>query len=156
MTRLWGDLWHFVCCLGVRVGSEQLLREAQAYSHIHHSNVAQLFELPQYWDSYAQFYRPVLVMELIDGEPLSEYLQDIHAGTLKEPLDLDILLAAIMDALAYCHQEGVFHGDLHSGNILITKKLPKPVLIDFSVSDFEVLSVHTGDAKQISTLSGIL
>lgn len=78
---------------------------------------------------------PFLVMELLQGEPLSNRLAD--AGPL-EPLDAVRLLLPVVGALAASHREGIVHRDLKPANILIVPQgrrlLPK--LIDFGIASF--------------------
>jgi serine/threonine protein kinase len=60
--------------------------------------------------------RPYLVMELIDGQPLSEHL----AGG---PLGADRTAqigAAVADGLAYVHGQGLLHRDVKPANILLS------------------------------------
>ena len=42
----------------------------------------------------------------------------------------------VIDALDYAHNQGVYHGDLKSNNILLNKR-GKPVLIDFGISFYQ-------------------
>src|SRR3954464_6587666 len=59
---------------------------------------------------------PYLVMELLEGEPLSELCRT--AGPL--PLDRALpILDALADAVDAAHAQGILHRDLKPGNILL-------------------------------------
>lgn len=64
----------------------------------------------------------------------------IHGKTLKEflegKIDLctrSIILSRILDTMTKVYEIGEYHGDLHSGNVMIRDDL-EPVLIDFGTS----------------------
>ena len=88
----------------------RLKREAQHASRLNHPNISTIHEVGTYQD------RPFIVMELVDGQPLSQL---VRGGRL--PLE-DIVGygTQIAGALAYAHRSGVTHRDLKSANVLIT------------------------------------
>jgi eukaryotic-like serine/threonine-protein kinase len=97
-------------------------REARAISSLNHPNICTLFDVGSHDGT------EYLVMELIDGESLSNRLA-------KGPLPLDAVLrigAAIAGALAKAHRSGIIHRDLKPGNIMLTKTGPK--LLDFGLA----------------------
>jgi len=57
-----------------------------------------------------------IVMELVQGKPLSDYLME--KGRLSEDECVTILFH-IMRALKYFHQKGIVHRDLKLDNIMI-------------------------------------
>lgn len=61
---------------------------------------------------------PVLVLEWVDGEPLSRRLA---RGRLPFPA-ATALAIQIADALAYAHEQGVVHRDVTPANILLTRQ----------------------------------
>ena len=62
----------------------------------------------------------VMISEYIDGEPLKEFLHRQRGGYLPA-FQACHLLHALASGIAEIHQRGEYHGDLHTGNILVTK-----------------------------------
>ena len=100
-----------------------LLREAQCASALNHPHLCTVFDFGEFQGD------PYIVMEWIDGRPLS---------SLTRPAGLPIAVALryggqIAEALAHAHTCGVVHGDLKSANILITRD-QRAKLLDFGVA----------------------
>ncbi len=76
--------------------------------------------------------RLYLVMELVEGVVLGQYLQE--KGPL-EVLEALQLTRRIAEALAYCHELKVLHLDLKPANIIITNPVePKVKVLDFGLA----------------------
>ena len=60
-------------------------------------------------------HRPYLVMRLVVGSPLTQWL---HRGGL-EPGAVALLGARLAEVLAYVHERGVVHGDIEAGNVIV-------------------------------------
>jgi tetratricopeptide (TPR) repeat protein len=76
--------------------------------------------------------RLYLVMELVEGVVLDQYLRD--RGPL-EVLEALQLTRRIAEALAYCHELKVLHLDLKPANIIITDPVePKVKVLDFGLA----------------------
>ncbi len=76
--------------------------------------------------------RPYVVMEFVDGQPVTEYCDD-------EGLDIPARLAIferICAAVQHAHQKGVIHRDLKPSNVLIHELdgQPQPKIIDFGIA----------------------
>lgn len=102
--------------------TSDLLREARAAARVTHANVCQIFEVDEA-DG-----RPFIVMELLDGEPLSTRLA-------RGPLPLDEALQitqAILTALGALHAQGLVHLDLKPSNIIMTSSGLK--VLDFGLA----------------------
>ena len=76
-----------------------------------------------------------LVMEYVDGLPLSELLRQREAAG-KPFTESDLLAIAIplAQGLAHIHRAGVIHRDIKPANILVRTSDQQPVLIDFGAA----------------------
>ncbi len=93
--------------------NERFEREAQAIAALNHPNICTLFDVgPDY-----------LVMELVDGKPLSGPVP------VEEATRYAIQIASALDA---AHRRGITHRDLKPANILVTKAGVK--LLDFGLA----------------------
>ncbi|MEA2236756.1 MAG: eukaryotic-like serine/threonine-protein kinase [Thermoanaerobaculia bacterium] len=128
-------------------------REARAISSLNHPNICMLFDVGSQHDV------EYLVMEYLDGEPLSERLS-------RAPLPVvDVLRYGIeiADALDKAHRTGIIHRDLKPGNVILTRSGAK--LLDFglakainaalvaSISPSSSTAIHVDDAI---TAEGVL
>ena len=99
-----------------RAGDEAFLArfraEARYAASLSHPGIARVYD---YGES-AEFGGAYLVMELVDGEPLSAILA--RAGRLSPDATLDIIGQAAR-ALDAAHQAGIVHRDIKPGNLLI-------------------------------------
>ena len=89
---------------------QRFRHEAQAVGRLTHSRIAAIYDFIEN-DEYA-----CIVMELVNGKPLSAHLVDVTQYGFKDAWDI---LRQILDGLGYCHGQGVLHRDLKPGNILI-------------------------------------
>ncbi len=105
-------------------------REAQALASLNHPNIGNIYELAESESSH------FLVLELIDGQTLSERLTQ---GPIALPEALSIA-KQVIDALDAAHERGVIHRDLKPGNIMLTPDGRVKVL------DFGLAKLTTGEA----------
>ncbi len=101
---------------------ERFRREARAAARVSHPHICPLYE----FDEDAG--QPFLVMELLDGEPLSARL-DRGAIPFAETL---AIADTMLDALAALHRRGIVHRDLKPANIFLTPHGLK--LLDFGLA----------------------
>ncbi len=110
---------------------ERFLREAQAAGRIDHRNVVNVFDVGRTGELI------YIVMELLDGKPLSELLR---AGQLSLEETLPIIMRA-MEGVAAAHAVGIVHRDLKPDNILVcvgqSGRLDDPRVLDFGISKLE-------------------
>jgi hypothetical protein len=88
---------------------------------------------------------PFIVMELVEGETLSERLRKRGALPWKEALELVIPLAR---ALEYAHESGIVHRDIKPSNIILTEQgVPK-------IADFGIAKLPADEDTETGTVTG--
>ena len=110
--------------------SQRFAREASSAARILHSNVAAVFD---YGESDKIVY---LVMEYVDGEPLSSMLSAAPNGALEPRRAID-LARQIADGLQAAHELGIVHRDLKPDNVIVARsrsgrEIPK--IVDFGIA----------------------
>jgi serine/threonine-protein kinase len=107
---------------------QRLYAEAQAAQRLSHPNIARYFGFAQSEDG-----TPYIVMELLDGAPLSEYLK---GGTAYEVGFAVAVARAVLSALSLAHRQGVVHRDLKPDNIFLVHGIgpPTPKVLDFGIA----------------------
>ena len=111
--------------------------EARHAAGLHHPGIAAVFDVGESVDSPDGARRPYLVMELVEGQPLSALLRP------EEPLDPEAvrdLLAQAGDALAVAHRAGIVHRDVKPANLMVT---PQRTI---KVTDFGIARATAGMA----------
>jgi Tol biopolymer transport system component len=115
-------------------------REARILATLNHPNIATLFGFEKQRGVLA------LVMELVDGETLSEYLLRATAPGRSMPLAVVIGIARqIAHALDAAHEKGIVHRDLKPANIKLT---PDGVV---KVLDFGLAKAIVSDSGGLQT-----
>ncbi len=101
--------------------------ERQALALMHHPNIAQVFDA-----GATQTGRPYFVMELVSGQPITEYC-DAHQLPTEQRLQLFL---QICEAVEHAHKKGIVHRDLKPSNVVVTVVDGKPVpkIIDFGIA----------------------
>jgi len=99
-------------------------REAQTLGRLRHPAIAAIYEGGRTEDG-----QPFFAMELVQGEPLLEHLE--QHGTSR--VDRLRLFAQICEAIHYAHQRGVIHRDLKPTNILVDQDR-NPKVLDFGLA----------------------
>jgi tRNA A-37 threonylcarbamoyl transferase component Bud32/tetratricopeptide (TPR) repeat protein len=125
---------------------DRFQREARAASALSHPHICAVYDVGEV-DG-----QPFLVMELVDGQTLSEFLS---AG----PLDVATAIRLgiqIVDALEAAHAKGVIHRDIKPGNIMIAGSRHVKVL-DFGLAKHvNVSEVDEARALQTLTQTGLI
>ncbi len=102
----------------------RFLREAQAAGALSHPGIVTIFDVGEI-DGY-----PFIVMELLDGEPLSETMKR-EAMAPADIMNIGIQLAAALD---YAHAQGVVHRDVKPSNIILSPDRRTIKLLDFGIA----------------------
>ncbi len=110
---------------GSRRARARMEREIEIASALDHPGIVRIFDSVKLADG-----RDGLVMELIEGEPLSVWLD---SRAVRDERSLLLLLAEIAEATHHAHQLGVIHRDLKPSNILVDA-CGRPRLLDFGVA----------------------
>jgi eukaryotic-like serine/threonine-protein kinase len=101
--------------------------ERQTLALMDHPNIAQVYD-----GGSTDMLRPYFVMELVNGEPLTQYCDKARL-CIRERLEL---MLDVLFAVQHAHQKGVIHRDLKPSNILVSVHDGKPVIkvIDFGIA----------------------
>jgi serine/threonine protein kinase len=114
----------------------RVLREAQAAARLDHPSICTVHETGETADG-----RPFIVMQYVDGEPLSTCLE---RGPL--PVREALLLAAqAADALGAAHRQHIVHRDLKPGNVMLMPN-GRLKLLDFGIAKHLVRSGDGGES----------
>jgi serine/threonine-protein kinase len=116
-----------------RMASDELrarmVQEAQAAAQVRHANLVRVFGTGAL-DSTA-----FIVMELLEGPNLEQYLREYRGGRMPCHEALELLLPAL-DALHEIHERGYVHRDIKTGNIIVTRVPGRPataIVIDLGL-----------------------
>lgn len=107
---------------------QRFLLEAKATASLNHPNIVSVHN----FGTTETF--PYLVMDFVEGEPLSDWLN--QRGAIPSELAIPIFLH-IADAMAHAHKQNVLHRDLKPSNVMLVhtsneQELVK--LVDFGIA----------------------
>jgi serine/threonine protein kinase len=108
--------------------------EARYASSLAHPGITRVFD----YGEHSPLGGPYLVMELVDGQPLSEILE--RYGRLEPYVVLDIVAQAGR-ALDAAHRAGIVHRDIKPGNLLIMADGTTKIT-DFGIAKANVADVN--------------
>jgi formylglycine-generating enzyme required for sulfatase activity/predicted Ser/Thr protein kinase len=114
-----------------------LEREAGRLQNLAHPNIVRVFDCDR--DGHIVF----MTMEYLEGESLALKYSDAPPP----PSEARSILEQIASALSYAHRQGIVHGDLKPGNVLITKDGQVKV-IDFGIARILAQSRVGGNLPQ--------
>jgi serine/threonine protein kinase len=122
---------------------ERFFSEARAVNLIRHESIVNVLDLAMLPDG-----RPYIVMEYLDGAPLSDLVTRIAPMPLG---GVARLCVEVLDALGAAHAKGIVHRDLKPDNIFITPAGRAKVL-DFGIA--KLLPELGGSFTQTGSLLG--
>ncbi len=101
--------------------------ERQALALMDHPNIARVLD-----GGATASGRPYFVMELVRGDPITDYCDRRHLPT-RERI---VLFQQVCHAIQHAHQKGVIHRDIKPHNVLVTVADGRPVVkvIDFGIA----------------------
>jgi len=114
---------------------ERFERESHALGLLHHSGIAQIYEAGS--AETGAGLQPFFAMELIHGQPLTEYARTHKLG-IRQRLTL---VMQVCEAVQHAHQRGIIHRDLKPGNILVDQAGQAKIL------DFGLARLTNSDAE---------
>ena len=106
-----------------RKAMARFVREIELASRLNHPNIARIYDSGLCRGLY--YY----AMELIDGQPLDEYVRRRRLS-LQQTMKL---MLTVCDAVQHAHQHGIIHRDLKPSNILVTND-GRPRIVDFGLA----------------------
>ncbi len=110
-------------------------REAKTMASLDHPNLARISDFGIWLN------QPFMVMEYVDGPPLSKLISE----RVIPPEQAVELFCQVLNGLQHAHEKGVLHRDIKPSNIMVLKEdgLNKAILLDFGI------------AKKIETEDGV-
>lgn len=124
---------------------ERLYREARVTAAIGHPNIIQVFDIDETSEGV-----PFMVMELLKGVSLGDYLK--NNGPLSVGFVLDVGIQ-ILSALHAAHRTGVIHRDMKCDNVFLLDSEqdgnPHVKILDFGVSKY--INTDSEDLKLTQT-----
>ena len=124
---------------------KRLLEEARAVVAIRHPGIVVISDV-----GLASEGRPYLVMELLNGAPLSVVIKQRKMSIE----DAVFVIDGILDALAAAHRAGVIHRDLKPSNVFVLAgDKPRVKILDFGVARREGRKeVLTGPSMAVGSM----
>src|SRR5579872_6480827 len=118
---------------------KRFLHEAQVAAQVTHPNICRLYDIGEL-DG-----RPFLVMELLEGEPLSERLE---RGPMPLAEATQVALS-VLSALAALHRSSIVHRDLKPSNVFLSTQGVKLLAVGLA----KPLAPHCGDEQTQTELT---
>ncbi len=118
-----------------RHSAERVLREARTVALLNHPNIVTIHEFEEEGDDC------YLIMELLEGVPLSKILSRIAPLELREAI---VIAIEICRALEAAHLNGIIHRDIKPENIMILGDGRLKVM-DFGIARLKGASTATSD-----------
>ncbi|MEL7062031.1 MAG: serine/threonine-protein kinase, partial [Acidobacteriota bacterium] len=121
----------------------RLRREAQAAASLNHPAIVQIYDI------FEREGVDWIVMEMVDGRPLSEWIDEGRLGLA----EVVRLAREVAEGLAAAHDKGIVHRDLKSENVMITLSLHAKVL-DFGLAKWVAPGTPESRISSVTTVLG--
>lgn len=120
-------------------------QEAAAVAQLRHPNIIQVYDFNHADGVY------YMVLEYVPGETLQARLNALHTAQQRLPLTETVqIMAALADAVAYAHGQGMIHRDLKPANVMVNAQ-GQPILMDFGVAKILGEAHHTATGAVVGT-----
>lgn len=103
----------------------RFINEAKLMASLHHPNIVTLYDYNEDGNSLS------LIMELVIGKPLDEYIQKV-TGPIHED-EAILLMIQALEGFAYAHKIGLIHRDIKPSNLIVTDSKQIKIL-DFGIA----------------------
>jgi serine/threonine protein kinase len=113
--------------------TDRFIVEARATARCSHENIVVIYEVGEHGG------KPFMVLEYLQGAPLSQLLQDGRKLPAAQAVEL---IVPVVRALAVAHEHDIVHRDLKPDNIFVTDAGAVKVL-DFGIAKL----IHGGDEE---------
>jgi serine/threonine-protein kinase len=120
----------------------RFLRESRAAGGLSHPNIVVIHDVGEIEK------RPYMAMELIDGAPLSDTLDQRKSLPIRDAVVIALQLAR---ALEYAHGRGIVHRDIKPGNIMLLRGSQT-----IKVADFGIAHMDDGRDDQRTQIGAVL
>ncbi|MEV6259430.1 protein kinase [Streptomyces sp. NPDC051784] len=110
------------------VSKARFTREAQSVAGLNHHAIVAVYDSGE--DVVGGATVPYIVMELVEGNTIRDLLLEAEAPPPEQAL---IIVAGVLEALAYSHQHGIVHRDIKPANVIITHSGAVKVM-DFGIA----------------------
>jgi serine/threonine protein kinase len=128
---------------------ERIRREARAAAKLNHPNIVDTYDYGLLPDGGAY-----IVMELVEGQTLRQYMDAAGAMPLAEAAEIGRQVAA---GIELAHRSGIVHRDLKPSNIMLAKDHDGRLLakvVDFGVAKLKEFSTTGGGLTSSGSLIG--
>ncbi len=122
---------------------DRFLKEARAAGTLTHSNIVTIYDIGKVDDA------PYILMELLEGEDLSDVLKCGKSIALEDTIEIGMQIASALD---YAHAAGVIHRDIKPDNIIFTGDNNAVKIADFGIAKNTDTDIK--DSTQAGTIMG--
>ena len=119
---------------------DSFLQEIKIMHKLNHRNVIRIYNYYAYESSYTGY----ILMEYINGENISDYLNN-YCPPFEDGPDPDEIFTQLINGFQYIEAQGIVHRDIREGNILIDKTGTVKI-IDFGLGKTFKAVETTGDS----------